>query len=1620
MSNDLNSILARHNLKGINVANFSPSASSQRPTPPQQPYQYPVPVSQPRTPYTWAPPTAQGGSAAVRPSFAWPAPPQPRYTIDPRHYSYDIWGKAPVFSMTGEDEDEEESASEAEGYDDAQGVEEGVENDKAAEEAVAEEIAEESSEKDGVPPGAPVLNAVTSEESGPELSAVEPSAEHTQEEECFPPAVPTTAGSSAGEERVDVPMTTASDEAEPETSPAPVDPGNAEAEVQDSESVPDAVQSVEPDNQTSEEGIETADALAEQVATPVASVADEPVEAMTPESKDPGTAPGIQEEPVDSPQLPEQNAEDIASDDSEVAKTPEQPSSDPSSTELAGEDISQEDQPSQYIPEEPKSAESTAPTLRDSGSSVPTVPTEHAQVEIVKEFTESENTPDAPPVEPIEDPDEIVQIINVNGDGSTDDTAAIVVVPTPPPPPPTGLHVTIAEPTKPPKSSRKKSSSSKYSKSRSVEKPKEKPVEIIQLKEARIKTVGKGKGKKKSKSSSGKGGEDLVPPPPPPMMIVDVPPRAPSPPPSGLVIEVVGDQAVQVVDSSVEKKEDFVDGVHVATAPEVRSELVEVLETEEDSILAMDDQEKDNVETKAQEEDVASVHMPPPPLESDVPASSLEDSGSDADGNKPQLTHEESASQPEIIAASAEDTPVDSLPDSSLPEDTPIEESGLMQAGTTDVESHEQIASEDGVVAAEDMGDGENGSLSPDSSIEQEDSEKRTAEGALREGLVSAPVESDPMDIPNNDAASSTVVEGTSAPIEESKIAGAEVVTESASTSMELVALILSSDSAPDCTEDASTKEADTPGGTSNTIPEVGVGEDNEISGEATVIVLPDEEDAVDDPPEALKPPEADVPDTKLEPDEKVENSKHQTSVEVAEEVMAEDKEPQDLLKVVERAPAEENSGSMPEDQSGDIAPAHSEEVETSDEAVVDKPENNLESNAALMESEKTPEADVSLPSDDTEIHKEEDEHGENPVEAAATELAETVPATSDEQVSETNAPNMDSPEILEDQAMDAPSPAAGEPDIVEEGEAQQVSSDQELRDTSIYQTEETNAATSEEEEEARVNPADDTGAQGLVLPAMEEVGEELAGMTPERAVSEEVASQHVDGEVEELTADQVGSVVVPSSVAKQASKPFVVESTDTEQLEDATTDSISIINDATTSTTEDGAQTEVKDSPDLSMPLLAKEAQIIQVTEAPEETGEDLSKAEEDEIKKAEESVHTAPSLGQKLESNETSSPEQQPRSCIDEQPTPSAEECATELRQPEEAAGSEGSAAPAEQVEPDTEAQSDPHEQEPIAEAEVLPEDSISQQQSRCETIPDSEPGQRATPNEEPTIDQPAPVETAEPPPSKHSSKVSSGEPPVPYKENEPASPPKERRKSPKSSSHRHSSSHHKVKDVSHPPSEPQPSTSPNQSRRRSSTVQAPPLGLFRKPSSAKPRSSRAEAAEQAELSRRAAELAAREEDVQRQLRRARRLAALEEQERQLREKEEELARLEAVEREKKRARHEERRRREQEALEQERERAEEAARRKELERAERRRKRKEAESLEGRRHRDDRPRAHKHKTDDTGGDRQRSRDEYYIREVPSSSKDGDQRRHRRSSRREYDEKPKKGFWKSLLGKV
>jgi hypothetical protein len=904
---------------------------------------------------------------------------------------------------------------------------------------------------------------------------------------------------------------------------------------------------------------------------------------------------------------------------------------------------------------------------------------------------------------------------------------------------------------------------------------------------------------------------------------------------------------------------------------------------------------------------------------------------------------------------------------------------------------------------------------------------------------------------------------------------------------------------------------ADAPDERPDSVSEAVLGENYDLPEAAVVVVLPDKEDGVDIPPEAPIPPETAAPEAKYQSNEG-EGSLHQTSAEATEKAVDEDKQPEKSLKVVEpeleRAPLEDDSVSKSEDDSKNIAPEHPEEAETSDTVVVNELADNLESNASPVQAKKTPEAEVSILPDDADIDKEADEVAVGLVEGAI-ESPETVTAALDEhdapETSEDPAPGLLSPDAegpaaveMAETQQEPPDQELGDESIDQAEKINVPTSEEEARvelvDDVGAQDPEVPATKQESEEVAGAVPDADAVPKDEKSDA--ESTEVLQEAIPAEVCAEVEgdASQHVIDEVEkpaggelmdqEPAADGVENVIAPNPASVQvdkASEPLVVESAvpearetpeesvstnptespDTEDLsaqpidpasesppeqaEETTADPISIAEDATPSTTGDGAQTEDQDSPDLSVPVLAEEAQVVQEVEGPEATAEDLPKSGVGETTEVTEPVDTAPLLEEPPESDEISSPRQQPILSAEEEPVSPAEE------QPISPGGEDAielhQLAEAKPVEPDKAVESEPPGQEPVTEADVLPEDSTSQQ-SRCETLLDSEPGRGSPLVEEPTVVQPAPVEAADRPPSKHSSKVSFDEPPISSKVEEPPSPPKERRKSSKSSSHRHSSSRHKVKDVSSPPPDQRSAPLPPQPRRRSSTAKAPPPGLFRTPSTTKPRSSRAEAAEQAEIRRRAAELAAREQEVQRQLERARRRAALEEKERQLREQEEELARLKAIEKEQKRARRDEQKRRAQEALEQERiarERAEEEARQKEFERAERRKRRKEAEPSGSRRHRDERPRVrrhstshrqpeirdpsptpepkvNRHRTEDVGGERQRSRDEYYIREVPASSKNLEERRHRRSSRRdsERDEKPKKGFWKSILGKI
>lgn len=863
-----------------------------------------------------------------------------------------------------------------------------------------------------------------------------------------------------------------------------------------------------------------------------------------------------------------------------------------------------------------------------------------------------------------------------------------------------------------------------------------------------------------------------------------------------------------------------------------------------------------------------------------------------------------------------------------------------------------------------------------------------------------------------------------------------------------------------------------------------------------------DSENADSVPPEAAIPSEKVTQGVSLEPDCKNEDGGLEASEEPTGEVPNEDKEPKISTETTEPAKvvadaqemdqpdskADEDHGVEVEHVDEKTAPDQVDKAQTKDEPVVDGIADSPDGNARPVQ---TMEAGDGPLSDATDVQAIDAQDTVDPAEVL-TESTETSPITSEEQDHGSDESNKDAPI----QELPAKNGTKDSSSSVARGQVAAEEAEAEAGDTVIAQAEDTGAPTTGEK--AHPNSADNSMVKGVATSGAEpengatgspasinedatealnsaEVLEEDSTVLKEAGAdgirSEPVAEDVEDQKpAEELPAEPVArgpaakstdDVVAQEPAAdqvEQASETVVdsgacerpeeriptktpepaVEEKPSEQLAEAKADHIieqpaDTTEDATPSTTAVGAETDQQTCLESPLPVLAEETQATGVAEALKHTTpENISKPEE--TTEATKPVDTAPSLEETQEPNEESSPGQEP--------IPTLEEEAVEPPQTEDATR-ESEESP-EEPQPSVPEGPEASVQEPITEAEVLPGDSISQQ-SRCETISDSNSGRRSPLIEEPALDHAALEEAAPPSPSKHSSKVSFDEPPISTKGKEPASPPRERRKSSKpSSSNRHSSSRHKVKDVSRPPSDQKTSSAPTSSRRRSSTTTAPQPGIFRRLSTTNSRPSRAKAAEQADIKRRAAELAAREQEVQRQLERARKRAALEEQERLLREKEEELARLRAVEKEKKRARREEQERREQEALEQERfarKRAEEEARAKELERAERRKRRRESERA---RHEDDRPRAYRHssnretkvrdvsptakpkvrrqRTEDIGTERQRPRGEHDTREAPTSSRSPEERRHRRSSHREPEkaEKPKKSIWKSLWSKI
>ncbi|KAG9665138.1 hypothetical protein KCU64_g182, partial [Aureobasidium melanogenum] len=1810
MSNDLQSILARHNLRGMNVANFSGS-SQQRP-PPQQnhPYQYPAPVPQQRVQYPWGAAGQGSGNVALgsvptaRPSFAWPSPPQPQYTIDPRHYSYNIWGKAPVYSLTGEGEEEEgkedvegeegeAAAAEEEAVIDAEAaaeVGESIETQKPAEEAATEAVPKKTASDTGeknIPPKDPISDAAAepvAEESNPNVPAAQQSSDSLQEEATT--AIPTASDPPVEEQTATESIETAPQEGEPEVPPEPVASTQPEEEAHASEPAPtDSIDEVEPNHQDPGEIIEPANASEGKSAASEAPAAPfEVVEDVKQEDDNPDSpSKPAQEEQVDTSQSSEAGAEDLKQNVITSAEVLDPSAGESHPVESPGGDISQEGLLSRNIStmEQHPATEPDATHVEVQSSDLVTSPEETDETVTAEVLTASDNIQDTVPAAS----DEVVQIIDVNNNDSTDDTAAIIVVDVatsdsledtniPPPPPPPAPHVTIAEPTKPSKYSKKKPSSSK---SRHGEKLKEKPVEIIPLKEGKVKTVAKGKSQKKVRGRGGKvaDGEsgEVIPPPPPPLPIVDVPPPAPSPPPSGHVIEVVAVEGMQVIDHTGGKDEveDAIVIITDTSLPDLEVDAGDTAADEEPPIEGVSGEkeasshaadadtatlpgEEDKTPEIVQAADTALVAAPDQPEKDEpTPAAADPSSSPDADvseGAEIEQTVEaeapeqkdddaitDSSSMPEvdIIAAALDgedhikEDHVEEAEDLAGPEKEPLES----HEETASAESGSNIPSENPAVGSalqdqdvensppEDEGphspeatipeveklDGaqsddtthdvpgtdpstaqEDKTVKPsspateepkspdnvsDTVVEDNDASSKPTNDAVETATSEPPIESStiedstsevPKEVSTSEASesdsantagmgsvTSEETEASSCPdssVPDNGItpaASAEVAAEPAPTLMELAALVLPSDSASQNTDDAaatkdesnsetldgdmSTGQTAAESEASDPVSEVATVEDGSSKEEVveTNHLDQDSENADSVPLEAAIPSETATQGASLEPDCKNEDGGLEASKEPTGEVPNESKEPEVSTETTEPAEivaddqemdqpdskADKAHGVEAEHDDEKTAPDQVDKAQTDDEPVVDGSTNSPDGDAQPVQTTEAPEAGDSTLSDAADVHAIDAQDTMAPAEVA-TESPETPPITSEEQdhgsdESNKNGPILDAPEaaeVAENDTKDSSSSTV-------EGQVAGEATEAEAGDAYISPAEDAGAP--KKEEKAPSDTADDSVVEGLAVPVAESESDaaqspapidEKASQTSGPAAVTEEDSAADKAEADELTSEPVvtkeveeqkpaaeelptepafgesdGTEEPAAEQVEQASETVVVEAADSGACElseekDPTKPSEPAVEegsseqsagakfehiieqpadtteDATPSTTAVGAETDQKSCQESPLPVLAEETQVTEVAEALEHTTpEKLSKPEE--TSEATKPVDFAPSPKDAPEPNEESSPGQEPIPIFEgEAVEPSQPEDA--IREPEESPEEPQSSVPEGQ---------EASVQEPITEVEVFPGDSTSKQ-SRCETISDSNSGRRSPLIEEPAPDQPAPEEAAPPSPSKHSPKVSFDEPPILTKGKEPASPPKERRRSSKpSSSNHHSSSRHKVKDVSRPPSDQKSSSAATSSRRRSSTTTTPQSGLFRRLSTTNSRSSRADAAEQAEIRRRAAELAAREQKVQRQLERARKRAALEEQERLLREKEEELARLRAAEKEKKRARREEQKRREQEALEQEqlaRERAEEEAKAKELERAERRKRRRES----GRTHNeDDRLRAHRH---------------------------------------------------------
>ncbi|THZ97650.1 hypothetical protein D6C82_06285 [Aureobasidium pullulans] len=660
-NNDLQSILARHNLKGINVANFSQPRAHQPTASRPQPYQYPAPVPQPQQVYQypavprqqWAPPSlggggVQGGQGQVqfRPSSAWPSAPQPQYTIDPRHYSYNIWGKAPVYSLTGEDEEENEESEdegegEAEGGDDGTAVED-VDADagtKAEESIDAEKagtqhiVTDEPTEKtNNIPPAEPSPEdsaTPVAEETAAEPAKEEPIPEPPSEDPPSgsmqadtqpavaeePPVAP-----SSEEEAADSSATTSPEpDPVPEASQDSAAPAPAEEEALESgPAVEDPVSSenADADAQASEENIEVVHALAEEQASEEPAVAavlpnDETPTADTVATIEATGKPDSEDEAVpgadvieDAAEAPEPAGDTLTVDDppKETPPSEDSPSQDSSTKDFSPVDSPDKDTAEEVPPSaEPSPADQDAETISEPEPQSDVTPAPEPDSVAVDEPT-IEAVEQQPPATEIENqPVEVVQVIDntdlreepatividVGGEETISDNT-VVIVDVPPPNPDAIIDVPLPPPPAPhvtiaePMKPPKVSSKNNSSKSSKSRQP-EKPKEVKPVEIIPLKE-GRPRSAAKSKGKVKKSRGKVVEKA---MKVFED-----SPPPPPLVVAVPEDAAIDVPPP--------------APSPPPAESIIEVAGVEEMQIIDVVDEDQNIEETAAEVESIAA------------------------------------------------------------------------------------------------------------------------------------------------------------------------------------------------------------------------------------------------------------------------------------------------------------------------------------------------------------------------------------------------------------------------------------------------------------------------------------------------------------------------------------------------------------------------------------------------------------------------------------------------------------------------------------------------------------------------------------------------------------------------------------------------------------------------------------------------------------------------------------------------------------------------------------------------------------------------------------------------------------------------------------------------------